>query len=116
MCGVGVGVGFVETLVTRQMTMGMTVLVNVCDRTLPTQVYFPKVAVLGEQSLKAGGTEVPGWFIEGTECADVPMFPLPKNRPALVEDDGGGGFWICDAVGARDWRIEYVLEAEQASQ
>jgi hypothetical protein len=28
----------------------------------------------------------------------------------LVDEDGGGGFWICDAVGARDWRIEYVLE------
>jgi len=26
----------------------------------------------------------------------------------LVDEDGGGGFWICDAVGARDWRIEYV--------
>jgi hypothetical protein len=37
------------------------------------------------------------------------MFALPKNRPALVDEDGGGGFWICDAVGARDWRIEYVL-------
>jgi hypothetical protein len=36
------------------------------------------------------------------------MLLLPKNLPALVEDDGGGGFWICEAVGARDWRIEYV--------
>jgi hypothetical protein len=26
----------------------------------------------------------------------------------LVVDDGGGGFSICEAVGARDWRIEYV--------
>lgn len=33
------------------------------------------------------------------------MLPLPKNRPAFVDDVGGGGFWICDAVGARDWRI-----------
>jgi hypothetical protein len=39
---------------------------------------------------------------------DVPMLALPKNRPAFVEDDGGGGFWICDAVGARDWRMLYV--------
>ena len=38
----------------------------------------------------------------------LPMFPLPKKRPALVDEGGGGGFWICDAVGARDWRIEYV--------
>ena len=36
------------------------------------------------------------------------MLFLPKKRPAFVVDDGGGGFWICDAVGARDWRIEYV--------
>lgn len=36
------------------------------------------------------------------------MLPLPKKRPAFVDDGGGGGFWICDAVGARDWRIEYV--------
>lgn len=36
------------------------------------------------------------------------MLDLPKIRPALVEEDGGGGFWICDAVGARDWRMEYV--------
>lgn len=38
----------------------------------------------------------------------VPILPLPKSLPALVEDDCGGGFSICDAVGARDWRIEYV--------
>jgi len=25
-----------------------------------------------------------------------------------VEEGGGGGFWICEAVGARDERIEYV--------
>lgn len=36
------------------------------------------------------------------------MLLLPKNLPALVEDDGGGGVWICEAVGARDWRMEYV--------
>lgn len=36
------------------------------------------------------------------------MLALPKRRPPLVEDDGGGGFWICEAVGARDWRMEYV--------
>ena len=35
------------------------------------------------------------------------MFPLPKRRLPLVEEEGGGGFWICDAVGARDWRMEY---------
>jgi hypothetical protein len=39
---------------------------------------------------------------------DEPMLPLPKSLPALVEEDCGGGFSICDAVGARDWRIEYV--------
>ena len=38
----------------------------------------------------------------------IPILPLPKSLPALVEDDCGGGFSICDAVGARDWRIEYV--------
>jgi len=36
------------------------------------------------------------------------MFDLPNKRPAFVVEDGGGGFSICDAVGARDWRIEYV--------
>lgn len=38
----------------------------------------------------------------------IPMLPLPKKRPLLVEDAGGGGLWICDAVGARDWRMLYV--------
>lgn len=36
------------------------------------------------------------------------MLAFPKKRPLLVEDDGGGGFWICDAVGARDERMLYV--------
>ena len=39
---------------------------------------------------------------------DLPMLALPKKRPLLVEDEGGGGLWICDAVGARDWRMLYV--------
>lgn len=39
---------------------------------------------------------------------DEPKLPLPKSLPAFVEEDCGGGFSICDAVGARDWRIEYV--------
>lgn len=38
----------------------------------------------------------------------LPMLARPKRRPPLVEEAAGGGFWICDAVGARDWRIEYV--------
>jgi hypothetical protein len=38
----------------------------------------------------------------------IPILALPKKRPAFVDDDGGGGFWICDAVGARDWRMLYV--------
>ena len=33
---------------------------------------------------------------------------LPNSLPDLVEEDGGGGVSICEAVGARDWRIEYV--------
>ena len=37
---------------------------------------------------------------------DIPMLVLPKNLPLLVVAEGGGGFWICEAVGARDWRIE----------
>lgn len=36
----------------------------------------------------------------------IPMLALPNSLPALVEEEGGGGFWICDAVGARDWRME----------
>lgn len=39
---------------------------------------------------------------------DPPMLLLPKKRPVFVLDEGGGGLWICDAVGARDWRMEYV--------
>ena len=39
---------------------------------------------------------------------DIPMLVLPKNLPLLVVAEGGGGFWICEAVGARDWRMEYV--------
>lgn len=37
-----------------------------------------------------------------------PTLLLPKKRPDFVEEAGGGGFWICEAVGARDWRMEYV--------
>ena len=37
---------------------------------------------------------------------DSPMLAFPNNLCDLVDDEGGGGFWICDAVGARDWRIE----------
>ena len=36
------------------------------------------------------------------------MLARPNRRPPLVDEDGGGGFWICEAVGARDWRMEYV--------
>lgn len=39
---------------------------------------------------------------------DSPTPPFPKNRPDFVEEDGGGGFWICEAVGARLCRMEYV--------
>jgi hypothetical protein len=38
----------------------------------------------------------------------IPILAFPNSLVPLVEDEGGGGFWICDAVGARDWRIEYV--------
>lgn len=36
----------------------------------------------------------------------LPMPPFPSQRLDLVVDIGGGGFSICAAVGARDWRIE----------
>ena len=45
---------------------------------------------------------------EDRKGKDSPTPPLPKNRPDLVEEDGGGGFWICEAVGARLCRMEYV--------
>lgn len=45
---------------------------------------------------------------EKGEKKNTPRPAFPKNRPDLVVDEGGGGFWICDAVGARDWRMEYV--------
>jgi hypothetical protein len=35
-----------------------------------------------------------------------PMPPFPNHLPLLVVDGGGGGLSICEAVGARDWRIE----------
>lgn len=38
----------------------------------------------------------------------LPTLTLPKRRLDFVDDGGGGGFWICAAVGARDWRMEYV--------
>ena len=40
------------------------------------------------------------------ESEFLPNAPLPKRRPDLVVEGGGGGFWICEAVGALDWRIE----------
>jgi hypothetical protein len=46
-------------------------------------------------------------YNERTGCdMNIPMLVLPKNLPLLVVAEGGGGFWICEAVGARDWRIE----------
>ena len=36
-----------------------------------------------------------------------PIDECPKSLPLLVDDWGGGGVWICAAVGARDWRREY---------
>ena len=38
----------------------------------------------------------------------LPKLARPKSLPSLVDEDGGGGFSICEAVGARAWRIEYV--------
>ena len=35
-----------------------------------------------------------------------PIPPFPSHRLDLVEDNGGGGFSICEAVGARVWRME----------
>lgn len=37
---------------------------------------------------------------------NVPKLLRPNSRPDLVLDGGGGGFSICEAVGARDWRME----------
>lgn len=37
---------------------------------------------------------------------DSPKLLRPNKRPDFVLDGGGGGFSICEAVGARDWRIE----------
>lgn len=34
------------------------------------------------------------------------MFEVPNSLPTFVELGGGGGFSICDWVGARDWRME----------
>jgi hypothetical protein len=48
----------------------------------------------------------PEYVAEARCCS--PKLPRPNRRPCFVEDDGGGGFSIWEAVGARDWRIEYV--------
>lgn len=37
-----------------------------------------------------------------------PKFVPPNSLPTFVELGGGGGRSICDCVGARDWRMEYV--------
>lgn len=37
---------------------------------------------------------------------DIQREPLPKKRPVLVDEGGGGGVAICCAVGARLLRIE----------
>jgi hypothetical protein len=47
-------------------------------------------------------------WIEIVQKSFSPMLALPKMRPDLVDDGGGGGFCSSEAVGARDWRIEYV--------
>ena len=43
---------------------------------------------------------------KSNEVVDLPTLALPKKRPDFVDDVGGGGFWIWEAVGARDWRME----------
>ena len=50
------------------------------------------------------------WMIQShnTRESHLPTLLLPKKRPDFVDDVGGGGFWIWEAVGARDWRMEYV--------
>ena len=43
---------------------------------------------------------------KGEGTIHLPKLVEPNNRLDLVVDGGGGGFCSCDAVGARDWRIE----------
>lgn len=38
--------------------------------------------------------------------SDSPKLLRPKIRLVFVVEGGGGGFSSCEAVGARDWRIE----------
>lgn len=69
------------------------------------------------------GTESPGGVLtEGMACStvtvslawpqsqhvgvNVPKPPFPSHLLVFVVDNGGGGFSTCEAVGARDWRIE----------
>lgn len=44
----------------------------------------------------------------GVPKENSPKLLLPNILPVLVVEVGGGGFSNCDAVGARDWRMEYV--------
>ena len=41
-------------------------------------------------------------------CYLLTYLLFPNSRLDLVDELGGGGFSSCEAVGARDWRIEYV--------
>ena len=47
------------------------------------------------------GAKAPAVFLRKLR----PML-LAKNLEPFVEDGGGAGIWICEAVGARDWRRE----------
>lgn len=66
------------------------------------------------------GTESTGGVLtEGMACSslsassqsqrvgiNLPKPPFPSHLLVFVVDNGGGGFSTCEAVGARDWRIE----------
>lgn len=42
----------------------------------------------------------------GISQSHSPIPPFPSHLPVLVVDSGGGGLSTCEAVGARDWRME----------
>ena len=66
------------------------------------------------QQICGGKCDLKSWLLVSTALLhpvltlNIPMLALPKKRPLFVEEEGGGGFWICDAYSI----VRIVLEAD----
>jgi hypothetical protein len=67
-------------------------------------------AIIPGERAKEEGDEPAGMNgpADAEKKSSSPKWALPKKRLAFVDEGGGGGFWRSEAVGARDWRMEYV--------